>query len=135
MVITRSRTSTTEGYQATRTSSPHAAAATRRFLAVNTSTSRAAGKTPRPKSLPCAHLSMRPHPAMRSLASIACTFRTSPPQSLEARLFLLLTSQCLSCLLHHNVRREALLRLSGMTMPPACLPEPYDHATVQEGTG
>lgn len=46
MVVTRSRITTTDGYQAARTSSPHAAAATRRFLAVNTSTSRAAGKAP-----------------------------------------------------------------------------------------
>ena len=44
VVKTRSRITTSDAYQATRVSSPHAAAATRRFLAVNTSTSRAAGE-------------------------------------------------------------------------------------------
>lgn len=37
------RTTSSESYQATRVSSPHAAAATRRFLAVNSSMSRPAG--------------------------------------------------------------------------------------------
>ncbi len=37
MVVGRTRTTSSEGYQAARNSSPHAAAATRRFLTVNTS--------------------------------------------------------------------------------------------------
>ena len=47
MVVGRTRTTSSEGYQATRNSSPHAAAATRRFLTVNASTasiSRTAGE-------------------------------------------------------------------------------------------
>ena len=41
--VARARTASSEGFRPVRTSSPHAAAATRRFLAVNASASRTAG--------------------------------------------------------------------------------------------
>ncbi|CAK0784807.1 hypothetical protein CVIRNUC_008011 [Coccomyxa viridis] len=79
--VARARTASSEGFRPVRTSSPHAAAATRRFLAVNASASRTAG-TSRQAQTPASPNRMRTLQQQQTAIAVTSRAETVAPMPL-----------------------------------------------------